>query len=145
MTKSTALKIYHQFSKADSYIIGFLYDTDLYIVEVEKLFPRWIKVERSSSKNGGGKKLQLRLTKAHKEAFLRKNAIKIGNVVDLIGNKGNALEDKIYSLYGQIKTRKANEPFFKCGDININGKEVQVKFENAQIATFKTLERLQKM
>lgn len=148
MNKQTMIRNYRRFSAADSYILGFTYNHEVYMIEVEEIMPRYMRVERESSKNGGSPKLQLRLLKRYQEQLIRKGAVRIGSEEILKGqynNKGVEFERIISELNG-IKFRgKDNVPFYKEGDINLKGKEIQIKFNGAQIVAERTLKKLQKM
>ena len=147
MTKETMIKNYRKFSAADAYILGFEYKHIIYMVIVDEIMPRYMKVERESTKKGGKKKLQLRLCKQYKEQLLRKGAIALGDESILNGtynNKGVEFEKLIFNRYNQEFRGKDNVPFHKGGDININGVEVQVKYLHARICYDKTLTKLKK-
>lgn len=146
MTKTTMIKNYRKFSKADSYIIGFLYKGSVYAIEVNEIAPRFMKVEHESSKKGGYAKLQLRLNNLYKEQLIRKGAYMLGNASLLEGeyNKGVEFERYITEMNGQTFRGKDNVGFWVAGDIEIEGRQVQVKFEGAQIVVERTLIRLVK-
>ena len=139
MTKRTMINNYRKYSAADSYILCFIYKHDVYMIEVPEIMPRYMRVEHESSRKGGAAKLQLRL-------LIRKGAVCIGNESMLEGqyNKGVEFERAIYELNGQTFRGKDNTPFYVEGDINIDGREVQVKFNGAQIVVETTLKRLQR-
>ena len=146
MTKETMIKNYRKFSAADSYILGFEYKHNIYYIMVNEIAPRYMQVERESSKKGGAQKLQLRLHKAHKEELLRKGATLIGSEEILIGkyNKGVEFERIISEMNGQEFRGKENVGFWVEGDLEIGGKQVQIKLNGAQIVVETTLERLKK-
>lgn len=146
MTKTTMIKNYRKFSAADSYILGFEYKHNIYAIMIEEIPPRYMQVERESSKKGGAQKLQLRLHKAHKEELLRKGATLIGTEDVLKGeyNKGVEFERIISEMNGQSWRGKENVGFWVEGDIEIDGRQVQVKLNGAQIVVETTLERLKK-
>lgn len=137
------LKIYHQNSKADYYIIGFEYQGSIWLATVDKLMPRYTKIMYTSHKAGHKKKLQMCLTSKVKKQLVR-NAFLVGDVSILNNgnNKGIELEKLIYGIYGQIYKGHNNTPFYKDGDITINNKKVQIKYENAQICLESTLKNL---
>ena len=146
MTKETMIRNYRKFSAADSYILGFIHSHEVYAVEVAEIMPRYMRVEHESSKKGGCAKLQLRLTKKYQEQLIKKGAVVIGSEDILNGeyNKGVEFERVISEMNG-IKFRgNDNEPFYKAGDLNIDGREIQVKFNGAQIVVERTLKKLQK-
>ena len=147
MNKTTMIKNYRKFSAADSYILGFEYKHSIYYIMIDEIPPRYMTVERESSKKGGAQKLQLRLKKAYREQLIRKGATYMGGEEILIGqyNKGVEFERLISEMNGQKFRGKENVGFWVEGDIEINGKQVQIKFNGAQIVVEKTLERLKKM
>lgn len=145
MKKNTMIKHYRNFTAAEGYIIGFDYKKKCYMANVEKLMPRYIAISRASTKNGGGQKLQLRLTNKIKEELIRKGAILIGEAGMFKGlefNQGVEFERYVDNMYGVEFRGKDSTPFYKAGDLTINGKEIQVKFGNAQVVAEKTLYRL---
>ena len=84
MKKENAIRYYRKFSGADAYILGFVYKHDLYYITVDEIMPRFMRVEKSSSKKGGHEKLQLRLNNKYMEQLIRKGAEKIGTEDDLL-------------------------------------------------------------
>ena len=146
MTKTTMIKNYRKFSAADSYILGFEYKHNIYAIEINEIPPRYMTVEHESSKKGGSAKLQLRLKKAYREQLIRKGATLIGNEDILEGqyNKGVEFERIISEMNGQEFRGKENVGFWVEGDLEIDGRQVQIKFNGAQIVVETTLERLKK-
>lgn len=146
MVKRTAIKWYRFHSAAQAYIIGFVYKHKVYAIMVNDIAPRFMRVERESSKKGGCEKLQLRLVNKDMEYLIRKGAVCLGDESLLIGeyNKGVEFERAIYTLYGQVFRGKDSVGFWVAGDIEINGKQVQIKMNGAQIVVYSTLERLKK-
>lgn len=146
MTKETMIKNYRKFSAADSYILGFEYKHNIYAIEIEEIPPRYMTVEHESSKKGGAAKLQLRLKKAYREQLIRKGATLIGTEDILIGeyNKGVEFERVISEMNGQEFRGKENVGFWVEGDLEIDGKQIQIKYNGAQIVVEKTLERLKR-
>jgi hypothetical protein len=146
MNKNTMIKNYRKFSAADAYIIGFTYKHEVYMVEVKEIAPRYMRVEHESSKKGGCAKLQLRLTNQYMEQLIRKGAQVIGDEDMLVGeyNKGVEFERIISEMNGVEYRGKDSVPFYEAGDLNVDGKEIQIKFNGAQIVVERTLKRLQK-
>lgn len=147
MTKDVRLiRDYRALSAADTYVIGFIYDKKVYMLETAEIMPRFIKVERESAKNGGRMALRFRLTNSLKEQLIRKGAECIGDdtlINDAKYNKGEAFERIVTEKYGQV-WEKDNLPFWAGGDIHYNGTEIQVKFENATIVTERAIENAKK-
>ena len=143
MKKENAIRYYRKFSAADGYIIAFEYKKENYIITVDELMPRWLKVEKEASSKGGKEKLQLRLNNKFKEQLIKKGAKKFDFIPD-DKNLGVALERQVYRMNGQEPRAKDNVRFYEAGDITINGKEIQVKYEHARICYEKTLRKLSK-
>ena len=141
------IKNYRKFSGAESYIIGFIYKHQLYMIKVAEIMPRYMSVQHSSSKTGRVPKLQLTINNSHKEQMIRKGAICLGSE-DLIVcddlNKGFAFERLVSEFYGIEYRGQDNVGFWVGGDLEVNGEQIQVKFQGAQIVAEKTLERLKK-
>lgn len=146
MTKQTMIKNYRKFSPVDGYVLGFIYKHNLYAIIVEEIMPRFMRVERESSKKGGCEKLQFRLNNQYKEQLIRKGAECLGSEDLLVGqyNKGVEFERLITERDGQEFRGKDSVPFYMGGDVNIGGKELQVKLDGAQIVVARTLENLKR-
>jgi hypothetical protein len=86
------------------------------------------------------------LKKAYREQLIRKGATLIGNENILEGqyNKGVEFERIISEMNGQEFRGKENVGFWVEGDLEIDGRQVQIKFNGAQIVVETTLERLKR-
>ena len=146
MNKNTMIRQYRRFSAADGYILGFEHNKQIYAIQVDEIMPRFMRVEHESSKKGGAPKLQLRLTKPYREHLIRKGAVLLGSPDILNGqyNKGVEFERLISEMNGQEFRGKENVGFWVEGDLEINGKQIQIKFNGAQIVVERTLYRLQR-
>lgn len=142
-TKRTMIKYYRNYSAADSYILGFVENKMLYMVEVAEIMPRFLSVEQASRNQG--ENLRLRIKKNLKKQLLKKNAVLLGSA-DMLNaekyNKGEIFEKIVTEFFGQA-WEKDNVPFWVQGDIEVNGKQIQIKLDSAtlmntkQIAKFK--------
>lgn len=144
MTKQTMIKNYRKFSAADGYILGFVSDGSLFMVEVAEIMPRYLNVEEASRNQG--QNLRLRLRKAHKAELMKKSPIKLGCAADLVNekyNKGEIFEKMVTEYFGQT-WEKDTIPFWVSGDIRVNGKELQIKLDTATLVNTKTLHKIQK-
>ena len=144
MTKANMIKTYRQFSAADNYILGFVYEKMLYMVRVAEIMPRYLNVEEASRNQG--ENLRLRLKKAHKAQLMKKAPICLGSadcLNDSKYNKGEIFEKLVTEYYGQTWT-KDNIPFYIQGDININGEEVQIKLDSATLMNTKQIKNIKK-
>lgn len=143
MTKRTMMKWYEIFSAADAYIVGFVLDGALYMVEMARIAPRFLNVEEASRNQGTN--LRLRLKRAQKEA-LAKKAICLGDADVLTAgkyNKGENFEKVVTEYFGQ-EWVKDTVPFYVQGDICLDGKEVQIKLDTATLANEKMLNKLKR-
>jgi len=144
MTKQTMIKYYRKYSAADSYIIGFTFDKMLYFVEMDEIKPRFLNVEEASRNQG--ENLRLRLKKAQKENLMKKNPICLGSADLLMAdkyNKGEIFEKLVTEFFGQT-WEKDTVPFWVQGDINLNGKEIQIKLDSATLMNTKQIAKLKK-
>lgn len=141
MNRLEMLTHYEHFNKAQKYIIGFSHKGKIYAQTVTHLDPDMITLE-SASKNQG-ESLRFRPKAAHKAEMLLK-AVCLGTMEMLINekyNKGEMFEKIITERYG-LQWQKDCVPFYKAGDITVNGVEIQIKFEKAALATSNTIEKL---
>lgn len=145
MTKETMIRNYRKFSSADSYILGFERNGLLYATTYKEIPPRFITVERESSKKGGHRKLQLRLRAKHMDSLIKRSTC-LGSVDLLNGtyNKGVEFERVICEAHGIEWQGKDRVGFWEAGDLEIAGQQVQVKLNGAQIVVETTLENLKK-
>ena len=144
MTKANMIKTYRQYSAADNYILGFIYEKMLYMVRVAEIMPRYLNVEEASRNQG--ENLRLRLKKAHKAQLMKKAPICLGSadcLNDSKYNKGEIFEKLVTEYYGQEWT-KDNIPFYVQGDINLNGEEVQIKLDSATLLNTKQIKNIKK-
>ena len=142
MTKQTMIRTYRKYSVADSYILGFVYDKMLYMIEVAEIMPRFLNVEEASRNQG--ENLRLRLKKKYKEQLLRKGAIMLGSADCLTAekyNKGEMFEKLMTEYFGQ-KWTKDSVPFTKGGDLTANGIAYQIKFQSATFCNENSLKHL---
>ena len=138
-------KDYERFTGADGYAIGFHIDEDVYCVMLDKIPRRFTRVQKECSACGGGYGLYINVKSKKAKAELLKKAIKVGTLKDLESNKYNKgvmFEKLICEINGQTFRGKDNIRFTEGGDIVINGKEIQVKYEHARICYDKTLAKL---
>lgn len=144
MTKNTMIKTYRKYSVADSYILGFIVDKMLYMLEVAEIAPRFLNVEEASRNQG--ENLRLRLRKAHKASLMKKQPICLGSADCLNAekyNKGEIFEKLVTEYFGQV-WKKDTVPFYKDGDITVNGKKIQIKLDSATLMNTKQIKNIKK-
>jgi hypothetical protein len=138
-------KEYESHTAAQGYAIGFHIGDDVYCAMLDRIPRRYTKIQKECSKAGGGYGLYINVnSKKHKQELLKK-AIKVGTLADLedaVYNRGVMFEKLVYEINGQEFRGKDSVRFYESGDITINGKEIQVKYEHARICYDKTLKKL---
>ena len=144
MTKQTMIRNYRKYSAADSYIVGFTFDKMLYFVEMAEIAPRFLNVEEASRNQG--ENLRLRIKKNYKQQLMKKNPVCLGPADCLTAdkyNKGEIFEKLVTEYFGQT-WEKDTIPFWVQGDINLDGREVQIKLDSATLMNTKQIKKLQK-
>ena len=144
MNKADMIRDYHKFSAADFYIIGFELDGYIYAVKQKRIYSKYLKIDRESTKNGGSNILRLILTKKQKRALIKK-LLPIADIEEMENakNRGEWFESLIHKIYGQ-SYKKDSVRFDKRGDIEIDGAQVQLKYERATVANERTIKKIKK-
>lgn len=144
MKKETAWKYYRAMEGASQYICGFDRKGIVYMTTVTRFPSAWVTWEKASRGQGMGLRFKPK-AKACDELIATGKAIAIGTVEDLTAlsqyNKGENFEAMIYKYYGRNDWHKENAKFTDCGDIAIDGVEVQVKYYGATFSNEKTLRK----
>ena len=140
-------KEYEKCTAAEGYAIGFHIDNDVYCAIIDRIPRRYTKIQKECSRIGGYG-LYIDVKNKKKKAELMKKAFKIGTLQDIEPtpqyNRGVMFERLVYVAFGQEPRPKDSVKFYQAGDITINGKEIQVKYEHARICYEKTLRKLSK-
>ena len=139
------LKAYDKNSASHLYYFGFVVAGLLYVVcgmtfdEISAL----CKMDRASTAKGGFRKIRIRANSAQLKALLPK-ALLIGSA-DLLNdskwNKGEMFEKLITEMFTGERWSKDSVPFFLAGDAVINGENVQIKLNQAELTNEKILAR----
>lgn len=145
MTREEMLQKYEAKTAAKAYIVGFTYNGKLCVVYLDNLdaIAESIKLDRAAKSHGGMVKLRLRLDKWAKAKLARKAMVYNLDAMSYtdMKNRGNMFERFIHELNGKIWVKNST-PFWMAGDIELNGKQVQIKFDSAEITNEKTLAAL---
>ena len=144
MNKANVIRDYHKLSAAGYYILGFELDGYIYAVKQKRIYSKYLKPDRESTKNGGADILRLTLTKKQKKILVKK-LLPIATIEEMENakNRGEWFEKLIYAIYKQ-DYRKDTTRFDKRGDIEINGEQVQIKFERATVANERTIKKIKR-
>ena len=140
-------KEYEHFTAAEGYAIGFHIGEDVYCAMIDRIPRRYTKIQKECSRIGGYG-LYIDVKNKKKKAELMKKAFKIGTLKDIEPtpqyNRGVMFERLVYIAFGQEPRPKDSVKFYQAGDITIDGKEIQIKYEHARICYEKTLRKLSK-
>jgi hypothetical protein len=145
MTLTEMITLYERLSAATAYIFGFLFHGDLYMVKTAGLPLEMLKLDHMSSKRGGFAKVRVRLNATLKAQLVEAGAIKLGAAslleADDRYNKGERFERLVTESYG-LSWTKDSIPFWVSGDISLNGEEIQVKYDGAELTNENLLKRV---
>ena len=144
MNKANMIRDYHKLSASDFYIIGFELEGYIYAVKQKRIYSKYLKNDRESTKNGGAYILRLTLTKKQKKTLAKKILpIATSEEMENAKNRGEWFEKLIYTIYKQ-DYKKDYTRFDKRGDIEIDGAQVQLKFERATVANERTIKKIKR-
>ena len=146
MTMQEMMNEYNTRAGAHTYALGFVHNGMLY---AEKLsfaeLSRFFKLDRASSKRGGFAKIRIKLT-AKDRAELSATAELLGAedllTKDSAHNKGENFERELTERWAHETWVKDSVPFWVAGDIRVDGIEIQVKLDGAELTNERTLARL---
>ncbi len=139
MTMQEMVTKYDRYAGAHKYIVGYVRDGKVYYVtlsfaELSKLF----KADRASAKRGGYAKVRIVVKAAQAKAWVADGtATELCNVAELTANskynKGENFERVVTELLAGEVWVKDSVPFWVKGDVNLNGEEVQIKLDGAEL------------
>ena len=147
MTRTEMIETYNRLTAATGYILGFIAHGSLYYIRVKHIADSFLKLDRMSSKRGGWAKIRIRLSANDREALIANgSAIKLGGAELLETadryNKGERFERVITETLTSTAWVKDSVPFNVAGDITLDGEEIQVKLDGAELTNEKMLGRL---
>jgi len=143
--KNWMTETYNKNSAAHTYYFGFVLAGLLYVVAGMTFteLSAYFKMDRASTAKGGFAKIRIRANTAALAALLP--AATLLGSADLLNdphwNKGEMFEKIITERYTAEQWVKDSVPFFKAGDARINGEEVQIKLNGAELTNEKILTR----
>lgn len=149
MATEKMIRIYHLYSASKKYLVGFIRGNKVYyvIVSFEKL-AEMLKACKASSKRGGFNKVRVYLSaKLQKELIASGLAVEAGDMNALIStkyNKGEMFEKLVTEMLTGEKWVKDSLPFYMGGDIQLNGENIQVKLNGAELTNEKCLTNMLK-
>lgn len=138
---------YEALSYTDTYIFGFTFKDNVYMVKADSsVLPYLLKLDRAS--RGAGYALRFKPT-VDQKVFLLTLGAKVVCSVDYFKlakenskyNKGEIFEKMVTELFGQT-WEKDNVPFYKGADLETETDKFQIKFQGATFTNEKQLARL---
>lgn len=148
MTRNEMIRRYEALSAAAAYIIGFVQNGLLYYILTAEIADDFLKLDHMSSKRGGWAKIRVKLSAANRKALIANGqAVLLGAAADLLNtadkyNKGERFERVITETLTAEKWVKDSVPFNVAGDITLNGQQIQIKLDGAELTNEKTLARM---
>lgn len=146
MNRNEMINRYNALSASTAYIIGFVLNGLLYYTISAHIADQFLKYDRMSSKRGGWAKIRVRLSSADRKALVEcGRAVLIGSadlLTDVKYNKGECFERVITESLTGEQWVKDSVPFNVAGDITLNGEQVQIKFDGAELTNEKMLMRI---
>lgn len=147
MNREQMIARYNALSAATAYIVGFILNGMIYYTLSAHIADELLKLDHASSKRGGYAKIRVRLSRDAKWELVHSGtAIKVGaaEMMNYEGhyNKGERFERLITELLTNETWVKDSVPFNVAGDITLNGEQVQIKFDGAELTNEKTLGRI---
>ena len=143
MTKEMMQELYNKVSGAHKYALGFIFEHKLYAIKLSfEGISKYFKLDHASSKRGGYAKIRIRLT-AKDRAELSAMAELLGAedllTKDIKHNKGENFERELTERWTGETWVKDSVPFWVCGDIRVDGEEIQIKLDGAELTNEKVL------
>ena len=146
MNRNEMINRYNALSASTAYIIGFVLNGLLYYTMSAHIADQFLKYDRMSSKRGGWAKIRVRLSSADRKALVEYGkAVLIGSadlLADAKYNKGECFERVITETLTGEQWVKDSVPLNVAGDITLNGEQVQIKFDGAELTNEKMLMRI---
>lgn len=139
---------YNELSYTHNYILGFTDRGNVYfVITTKEVLPYVCTLDKAS--RGAGYSLRFRPNRQQKEMLKVKPLTVLCSKAyfDEVTatskyNRGEVFEKMVTEYFGQV-WEKDTVPFTESGDIVINGKHFQIKYESATFTNEKTLAHMQ--
>lgn len=147
MTRNEMIDRYNSLSAATAYIIGFILNGILYYTMSNHIADAFLKLDRMSSKRGGWAKIRVKLAAADRKELVKSGAAIALGAAEMLDtddkyNRGERFEKIITEQVAHQTWVKDSVPFNVAGDIELNGEQIQIKFDGAELTNEKTLMRM---
>ncbi len=137
---------YNKHSAADEYWFAFIYDAKVYFIKLKHIPRKYMRLTHAASSRGGYAKIKLYIpTSDREEAVENGKAIYLCDESDLYDDLGHNLGENVERIITEKYTNetwvKDSVPFWLSGDIEFEGKQIQIKFNQAELTNERTLIR----
>ena len=138
------ITLYATLTAAHAYILGFVFEGNVYYINATFAeLVAYIRQSRTSSKKGGVLQARIRVNEKQAAALVASGkAIFLGGVElleDGKHNKGENFERIITERLTGKTWKKDSTPFWKAGDIELNGEQIQIKLNEAELTNEKVI------
>ena len=151
MKTALALNLFTRYNKiayTHLYILGFIYKGLVYMTVTDSaVLPFVITLDKAS--RGAGYSIRFKPTTEQKLSLMTGSTVLCSEeyfkalTADSKYNKGEIFEKLVTEHFGQV-WEKDNIPFTEAGDITVDGKAYQIKFQSATFITEKSLARFER-
>lgn len=150
MTYTEMLKHYNEHSAADIYAVGFIRHEKLYTMYMDHLPDEILYNDHASSKvksRAGAKKIRVRISAAFKDRAIASGEAILEGPATLMDyqdkyTNGHHYEHFMTETYAHETWTWDNVPFWVKGDCEIEGKQVQCKFDSAELTNEVTIHNM---
>ena len=147
MKREEMISLYNTLSAAAAYLIGFILNGNLYYIMDSHIADEFLKFDRMSSKRGGWAKIRVKLNSASRKALVESGKAVLIGAAEMLNtsdkyNKGERFEKIITEMLTGKAWKKDSVPFNVAGDIELNGQQIQIKFDGAELTNERMLARL---
>ena len=139
------INAYHTNSAATEYWFGFILDHIVYVVTGMTFdeIARYFKIEKAAASKGGFSKIRIKARVAECAELLPR-AIALGAETILKDEKWNAgikFEKIVTEQIAGQKWERDSVPFWVAPDIALDGRNIQVKFNGAELTNERTIRK----
>lgn len=134
---------YTALTAAHEYWFGFILDHKVYVVTGMKFadLRPFLRIEKAAASKGGHSKIRIK-ARVKELVELLPRATFLGDEEILTDKKWNAgikFEKVVTEQIAGQTWERDSVPFWVAGDINLNGTQIQVKFNGAELTNEKTI------
>lgn len=135
---------YNATTAATLYFIGFILHGLVYGGFVKALPLEALQLSRESTARGGALKIRVRFKKDVKLALEARGIVKPLTTLNMLEankqyNRGDNFEKWVVENIAGKQWTKNSTPYWISGDMELNGEQVQIKFDGAELVNEKSL------